>query len=470
MKSGRGAREFGFPPALSPHQPPLSIPLPCPPVPFIGRRKGPRRVLILMSDTGGGHRASAEALAAGLEARHGGEFEVRSVDMWAAHTPWPFSEMPRSYSFLVKHALLWRLSYYTQQPRCVHRSTQRLVGACVAGRVAAAYDAWDPDLVVSVHPLMQLVPLRVLRARAAARGEVAAPFATVVTDLTTCHNTWFDPAVDACFVPTEECAARARAMGLAPDQIRVRGLPIRPAFKATEGRGAKAKARKALGLDPAAPTILLVGGGEGMGSIEATVDAIADDPPPCTRHTQVVAICGRNAALAARLAAKPYPAGLSVLPQGFVRNMDAWMAAADVVVTKAGPGTIAEAAVSGLPMLLTGFIPCQEAGNVPFVTGRGLGAFERDPVRAARILARWLAPALPAGGRPGRLGSGFSTQFEAMRARVAAVGKPWSGALASIVDELAGLAREAGYASDRARAFANAAEGAWGGGGLVKAA
>ena len=95
--------------------------------------------------------------------------------------------------------------------------------------------------------------------------------------------------------------ARARAMGLAPDRVRVRGLPIRPAFKAPGTARAKAKARKALGLDPAAPTLLLVGGGEGMGSIEATVAAIVDDPPPCTRHTQVVALCGRNAALAARL-------------------------------------------------------------------------------------------------------------------------------------------------------------------------
>jgi 1,2-diacylglycerol 3-beta-galactosyltransferase len=415
-----------------------------------------------MSDTGGGHRASAEALTAGFAARHGGEFEVRSVDMWAAHTPWPFSQLPKSYSFLVRHALLWRLSYYTQQPRCVHRSTQRAVGAWVAARVGAAFDGWDPDLVVSVHPLMQLVPLRVLRARAAARGEAPAPFATVVTDLTTCHNTWFDPAVDACFVPTEECAARARRMGLREDQIRVRGLPIRPAFSGK--RPAKASVRRELGLDPKAPTILLVGGGEGMGSIEATVDAIADDPPPCTRHTQVVAICGRNAALAGRLLAKPYPAGISVVPQGFVRNMDAWMAAADVVVTKAGPGTIAEATVSGLPMLLTGFIPCQEAGNVPFVTGRGLGAFERDPVKAARILARWLAPS-EAGGRS----KGFSTQFEAMRARVAAVGKPWGEALAAIVDELAGLARASGRTADRARAHANAAAGEWGGGGAVRA-
>ena len=196
-----------------------------------------------MSDTGGGHRASAEALAAGFQARHGGEFEVRSVDMWAAHTPWPFSELPRSYSFLVKHALLWRLSYYTQQPRCVHRSTQRLVGAVVAGRVAAAFDEWDPDLVVSVHPLMQLVPLRVLRARALARGEAPAPFATVVTDLTTCHNTWFDPAVDACFVPTEECAARARH-GAEPGQNPGAGHAHPPHFpgggvRSGQGQGAQ---------------------------------------------------------------------------------------------------------------------------------------------------------------------------------------------------------------------------------------
>lgn len=36
-----------------------------------------------------------------------------------------------------------------------------------------------------------------------------------------------------------------------------------------------------------------------------------------------------------------------------------WMAAVDTIITKAGPGTIAEALISGLPILLNGNVPCQ---------------------------------------------------------------------------------------------------------------
>jgi 1,2-diacylglycerol 3-beta-galactosyltransferase len=58
---------------------------------------------------------------------------------------------------------------------------------------------------------------------------------------------------------------------------------------------------------------------------------------------------------------------MHVTIRGFVTNMEEWMGACDAIVTKAGPGTIAESLISGLPMVLNGFIPCQEAGNVPFV-------------------------------------------------------------------------------------------------------
>ena len=132
------------------------------------------------------------------------------------------------------------------------------------------------------------------------------------------------------------------------------------------------------------------------------------------------------------LLSRPYPPGMRVLPQGFVGNMEQWMAACDVIVTKAGPGTIAEAVISGLPMLLNGFIPCQEAGNVPFVVGGGAGAFERDPTEVGRILARWLGP-------PGSAGA---AELSAMKARVSALGKGWKDALSHIVDDLAALCRE----------------------------
>merc|ERR1711924_42036 len=76
---------------------------------------------------------------------------------------------------------------------------------------------------------------------------------------------------------------------------------------------------------------------------------------------------------------------------GFVNNMDEWMAAVDCLVTKAGPGTIAEACSRGLPIVLSSFLPGQEEGNVPFVVDGGFGAYETEPHAIAETVATWLS-------------------------------------------------------------------------------
>ncbi|KAG0470738.1 hypothetical protein HPP92_017438 [Vanilla planifolia] len=74
--------------------------------------EAPKKVLILMSDTGGGHRASAEAIKAAFNQEFGEEYQVFVTDLWTDHTPWPFNQLPRSYNFLVKHGALWKMTYY----------------------------------------------------------------------------------------------------------------------------------------------------------------------------------------------------------------------------------------------------------------------------------------------------------------------------------------------------------------------
>ncbi|KAI7838470.1 hypothetical protein COHA_007733 [Chlorella ohadii] len=368
-------------------------------------RDGKTRVLILMSDTGGGHRASAEALKAGFEELYGDKYHVDVLDIWTHHTPYPFNQMPKTYSFLVKYGFLWRAAFNAWQPRVVHVPCSTASSVVVGRRVSEAFDIYQPDLVVSVHPLMQHVPLRIMRMRIKNGMQPPTNFATVVTDLTTCHNTWFHPGVDRCYVATEASLNQALRLGLKREQLRLYGLPIRPAF----GRAfpAKPKLRKALGMALDKPAILLVGGGEGMGPVEKTVDGVA-------RHIgadcQLVVICGRNAKLVEKLKNKEYPAGMHVLIKGFVTNMPELMSASDVIITKAGPGTISEALICGLPMVLNAFVPCQEEGNIPYVTENKVGVFEKSPERAAKIIRGWF------GER--------RAEFEEMGRRCKAIAKP----------------------------------------------
>lgn len=82
-------------------------------------------------------------------------------------------------------------------------------------------------------------------------------FATVVTDLTTCHNTWFHKDVDRCFVATDEAKQRALAMGIGQHKLTVHGLPIRPSF--SQKLPSKQKLRQQLGMGLQKPAVLLVG-------------------------------------------------------------------------------------------------------------------------------------------------------------------------------------------------------------------
>lgn len=374
--------------------------------------------MVLMSDTGGGHRASAEALQAGFEQLYGDDFQVDYVDVWTDHTPYPFNQLPKTYSFMVRNSLMWRIGYYGQQPRFIHVPTQTVSSLFVSKQVAAAFDHYQPDLVVSVHPLMQLVPLRVLRQQARRGKRKPVPFATVVTDLTTCHNTWFHPLVDRCFVPTLYCKRSAMRNGLKEEQITVHGLPIRPAF--SQKLAPKHQLRRSLGLERDLPIVLLVGGGEGMGAIEKTLQALDDR---VGGGCQVVAVCGRNKALIERLNHRSFPGGLKVRVCGFVTNMAEWMTASDTIITKAGPGTIAEALICGLPIILNGFIPCQEEGNVPFVVDNKVGLFERKPAAIAQILEGWLTVE--------------KAEFNRFAERAREIGSRWKGALLRIVVDLA---------------------------------
>lgn len=206
------------------------------------------------------------------------------------------------------------------------------------------------------------------------------------------------------------------------EQIRLYGLPIRPAF--SRRFPAKKRLRKSLGMLADKPAVLLVGGGEGMGPVESTVDALA---ATLGAACQVVVVCGRNAKLVEKLSAKQYPPGMAVHVQGFVTNMPDFMAASDVIITKAGPGTISEALICGLPMVLNAFVPCQEEGNIPYVTENGVGVFETKPAKVAQIIQTWL--------------SGGEKELKVLAAKAKALGKP--DALFDIVKDLAGLVKEA---------------------------
>ncbi len=345
----------------------------------------PRRVLFLISDTGGGHRASANALGQALTQLHGDRVTWQAVDLFQDYAPFPLNLIPRSYLPLVNYLpAIWRLLWWLGTQPTVWRLTCAAALAWNRDRLHRFYDGHPADLVVSVHPLLNHVPQQALR-----QLHPSVPFATVVTDLSTASPVWYNPGVDFLSASCPAVQAAATAAGLPPHRIHVLGLPIGTEFAVPPPP--RPTARALLGLREL-PTVLLMSGGEGIGPVAAIARAIAAQL--AGRPAQLVIICGRNHRLRRALSCQRWP--IPVVLEGFVPNVVAWMAAADCLVTKAGPGTIAEALALGLPLLLSGYIPGQETGNVRYVLENGLGAYSAEPAAIAGIVATWLQPGHPA--------------------------------------------------------------------------
>lgn len=376
---------------------------------------GPKRLLFLFSDTGGGHRAAARALAQTLEQWYPGEFEPVLCDpLGGPGSAWLLRRVAALYGLSIRFApWVYGSIYYTSDWRGGVRFLRSTLLTLAHRPVAEAIAAQRPVAIVNLHPLTGSAAVR-----AREKGCRDTPVLTVVTDLVNPHSSWHDRKADRIVVPPTALGWARRPKRLGDRKVEI-GLPVSPPFATGVLRGAeRAALRRRLGIDEQRFTVLLTGGGEGAGGIARRSKAIL-------RHfddINVVAICGRNRRLKESLdeLRAEYPDRLTV--NGFVDNMADWLRTADVLVSKAGPGTIAEATCCGVPLLLTSHVPGQERGNTEFVVDAGAG--RHTP--SVRSLLRTL----------GELRSHPST-VDAMALASARLGRPHASR--EIVDLLAGL-------------------------------
>ena len=316
------------------------------------------RVTILLSDTGGGHRAVAVSVRAELLMRQTG-LQVELVDGLMEYAPYPINRFPDWYAPIIAHGnALWRHGYALSDGRRRVRVLNYAARPYVRSAVRRLLQAHPADVLVSVHPLLVGLILDEL-------GENCSSFVTVVSDLASAHAWWFDCRAALTLVPTCALRVRALACGIPPERVRVCGLPVARDF--CRSSLDKAAARRKLGWKPGQFTVLLLGGGEGMVPLEAIARMLSAQD----MQMQLGIVCGRNAPLRAQLSSLDWPFPTYIY--GFVQNMAEMMIAADVVITKAGPSTVMEALNCGRPLLLSGAIPGQEEGNVHMVVEGGAG-------------------------------------------------------------------------------------------------
>eukprot|EP01054_Gregarina_sp_Poly1_P009227 Gregarina_sp_Poly_1__9226@NODE_569_length_7491_cov_137_215517_g446_i0_p1_GENE_NODE_569_length_7491_cov_137_215517_g446_i0NODE_569_length_7491_cov_137_215517_g446_i0_p1_ORF_typecomplete_len657_score71_51MGDG_synth/PF06925_11/9_7e43Glyco_tran_28_C/PF04101_16/0_11Glyco_tran_28_C/PF04101_16/1_6e14Glyco_trans_1_4/PF13692_6/1_1e04Glyco_trans_1_4/PF13692_6/5_7e03Glyco_trans_1_4/PF13692_6/0_00032Glyco_trans_1_3/PF13528_6/1_9e02Glyco_trans_1_3/PF13528_6/0_0051Glycos_transf_1/PF00534_20/0_086_NODE_569_len len=279
-----------------------------------------KRILILLSDTGGGHRASAGAIQDALTHLYGADnIEIIILDIWTDYGRWPFNSFVSVYRFASENPWCWKMMYESSRSP-ISRSLFLSSGYAVSGgNFASIFAELRPDLVISVHPLCQHVPLQIME-ELHQQINYTAPFVTIVTDLGGCHPTWFHPKATRIYVPSKSVMDLAFAEGIREDQLRLFGLPLRSAFWSFPAK-TRDEYREQAGFATGYRTCLVVGGGEGVGGIDEVaaniaqvfleedkeivrkVKALGSNRLDASIHTigegirkrmQVVVICGKN--------------------------------------------------------------------------------------------------------------------------------------------------------------------------------
>lgn len=340
-----------------------------------------RKIVFLFSDTGGGHRSACEAIIEAIDLEFPGKFETEMVDIFREYAPPPLDMAPDIYPTLSRMPDMWKLGYKSTDGERRKRIVNTLAWPYVRRSLTRLVLEHPCDLLVSVHQLSNAPILRVL-SQLESVGYPHTPFASVVTDMVSTHAFWYDRRAELVIVPTEAARQRGLIFGVSADKMRVVGMPVAERFARPPGD--KRELRSKLGWPEDRPVVLMVGGGEGMGPLESMALAVEAARLPVA----VAVIAGRNQKLKDHLEAHNWR--IPAFVYGFVKTMPDFMTAADVLVTKAGPGTISEAFIAGLPLILYSRMPGQEDGNVTYVEAEGAGVWAPDPDKLVMTLRRWV--------------------------------------------------------------------------------
>lgn len=309
-------------------------------------------------------------------------YRIEIVDVFEEYSRFPLREAVKLYGPTIRYnpSLYGRFFHMTDRARSV-AAVKTVAGPLVHKGLMRLITNVQPDVIVSIHPMLNHITVEAL-----AELGMKIPFLTVVTDLISVHHSWYAPGATSYIVPTEQARCLYTKRGLDASKIHVLGMPIDPKF--TLPMPGRKELQRKLGLDPRLPTVLLVGGGDGAGGLRSAVQAISQARLP----VQLLVITGRNKRLFVHLQRLRADLKVPTRVFGFVNNMPEMMHAADVIVTKAGPGSICEALACNLPIILSGFVPGQEEGNVTFVTENGAGVLARDPMEMIDALRRLIKP------------------------------------------------------------------------------
>lgn len=316
-----------------------------------------RKLLILTAlFTGHGHKSVSDALEERLAVYD--DLEVLTIDGFelmnkfeqymAEYTYGPITRMPGK---------AWEWNYAAG--KTLRKPVTHIMAAMIKSRLLALLEEFQPDAILSVHPMFLGTVLEVLE-----EAGLHIPFIAHEVDLIDIADYWFDPRIDLTLAPSKESYDYTIAHGVDPQKVIQVGFPVR---------------RRFLNVPKPAPhegtVITIMSGSEGSGMVYTVTRMLL-------RHTDahVNVICGRNKKLRTRLResfGRKYHGRLN--PMGFVEDIQNVMVSSDVLIMRASPNSVIEAIALNVPVILFGQLAGQELHNPDVLQAHGVARYCPTP-------------------------------------------------------------------------------------------
>ena len=337
-----------------------------------------KRILILTSYvTGHGHKSITSALEEELKKIPDVEYKSVEAFEFAGKLGLRIGKL---YAPIIRTSEdMWKFIYTMteSEPQLVKSVVKRLMKR----KFNKLLLAFNPDIIVTVHPAFNSAVIDLLRKRT---GKKKIKFATVFADLISISPLWVDPRADLMIAPTKEAWVYALKNGADEDKISIINLPVR---KEILKAGSKIKMvdekaiREKKGID-----FLIMSGGEGSGDMGSTIEKLLKVP-----NSRISAVAGRNTKLKEVLEKKFENDLDRVTIYGFVKDVETLMTTHDVGIVRGSPNVLMECITCNLPVIVTGALPGQEEGNIDFILLNDLGLLCHKDTDLEKIVNKLLA-------------------------------------------------------------------------------
>lgn len=316
------------------------------------------RILFLYATNNSGHQKAAEAIKKSLY-HISDNIKTSEIDFFTHSYPNLGPFFSKMYLEIMRSIpQTWDYLYDNQGVASITKEIRRLFNFLNIPKLYKILKNFNPDAIVCT----QAVPAGFIAAEKE-KGKIQSPLFVTITDFVA-NPYWPDKEVDCYFVPDEEIKEQLIERNVPGERIMLTGIPIDSSFSQ---KMPKTNIRRRLGLRPGAPTVLIMGGSQGLGQIWEAVNELLSHQT----NIQIIIITGQNRYLCRHLR-KKYKGQKNIKIFSRIKNISALMDASDLLISKPGGLTSAEAMSKGLPMIILSPLPGQEERNASYLVKNGV--------------------------------------------------------------------------------------------------